>query len=98
MTKTIASIKSLKTNPDSFGSHVLSEVEYFVAHTDRSTTIDQSLLLSHGPEGWVASMAMDDFPPQHSAQEAAIKLATWMEKMAEAIKGGDFTKIDIGKL
>jgi hypothetical protein len=67
---------------------------YSVKHNNGKTTVEQPLTISSvdkliNPK-WVASISIDDFPPQDSPQEAAMKLATWLERLAISIKNGKY--------
>lgn len=75
-----------------------AEVVYNVSHNDLKVTVEQDLILRRDPEGWAAEMPMDGFPKQVSAKDAALKLAEWMEKMAEAIRSGEYENIDLRNL
>lgn len=62
---------------------------YFVMHGNGKTNLDQELVIERDRRGhgkWEASMVMKEFPGQDSKEEAALKLADWMERMAMAIK------------
>jgi len=72
--------------------------EYAVEQNNGTTSVEQDLTIKavDGLRGckWVASIAMDDFPPQESAHDAAHKLADWLERLASAIRIGEYAKIN----
>lgn len=71
--------------------------EYSVEHNNGSTSIEQTMTLTASSgllkTSWLASVALDDFPPQETPQKAAEKLADWLERLASAIRCGHFIDI-----
>jgi len=70
---------------------------YSVEHNNGATSVEQSLKISSidgvfNPT-WVASLALDDFPPQDTPLEAAHKMADWLERLASAIRVGDYLTV-----
>lgn len=68
--------------------------EYIVSHDNGSTTVSQRMVLDQFSRGWKASMDMDDIPEMQSHRLAALKLADWLQRMAAAIKSGDYQEVD----
>lgn len=66
---------------------------YSVEHNNGQTSVEQKMTIT-SKEGliepnWSASIELSDFPPQKTPEEAAHKLADWMERLAAAIRVGD---------
>lgn len=105
--KTKVFLRSI-TNDQELHSHKNHDIEvvFCVAHysLEAQTTLDQNLVLTRKAgtglftDKWVASMPMNEFPLQDSAQEAALKLSEWMKRMSFAIKEKNFSKIDLNNL
>ena len=72
--------------------------KFHIRHEGEVLVVEQTLTLKRTHNEWIAEMPMDDFPPQKTATEAAIKLADWMEKMAVAIRGATFDTINLNEL
>jgi len=68
--------------------------EYSVEHNNGSTSVEQTLTISASADtfrqGWAATIALDDFPLQDSPHKAADKLADWLERLAAAIRCGEY--------
>ena len=68
--------------------------EYSVEHDDGKTSVEQMLTIRSADglfePNWVASIALDDFPPQSSPQAAAEKLADWLERLSAAVRTGEY--------
>ena len=67
---------------------------YSVEQNNGSTSVEQNLTIA-GTEGlrdynWTASIALDDFPPQPTPEAAALKLADWLERLAGALRTGEY--------
>lgn len=71
---------------------LLSTFTYNVTYSTTTTTLEQFLTIKKGvfDENWCATITLDDFPYQKSPQEAAYKLAEWLEQLAKAIKSGSY--------
>lgn len=75
--------------------------EYSVEQNNGTTSVEQKMtltcdnvdILSTNFNGqlWNAEIAFDDFPPQKTPEAAAHKLADWLERLAAAIRCGDYT-------
>lgn len=70
---------------------------YSIEHNNGETSVEQSLKIS-SVDGlfnptWVANLALDDFPPQDTPLEAAHKMADWLERLAAAIRIGDYLTV-----
>ena len=65
--------------------------EFQVMHSNGVTTLEQKLYIEKQFGKWTASIAFDDFPEQESGEDAALKLAEWMDRLAKAIRVGDLT-------
>jgi hypothetical protein len=74
--------------------------EYSVEHNNGKTSVEQTLTIRSTAglyqPAWIASVALDDFPPQHTPAEAAEKLADWLERLAGAIRTGDYQPFTTG--
>ena len=71
--------------------------EYSVVHHNGSTYVEQ-LLTIRGPGGqahpaWVAELALDDFPEQATPEDAALKMADWLERLAASIRKGEYQSL-----
>jgi hypothetical protein len=91
-------LRSIETNRTVFNAGGAITAKFVVGHDNSSATVDQMLILKRDREGWTAEMPMDGFPPQKTANDAALKLADWMERMAVAIKHGTYDEIYINIL
>ncbi len=68
--------------------------EYSVEQNNGKTSVEQTLTIrsSDGlfePQ-WIAEITLNDFPPQQTPSDAADKLADWMERLAAAIRSGEY--------
>lgn len=94
-----ARLIELKTEGSPLSSNDLTyHLKYSILAGDDARTVDQTLSLTSTHEGWVAEMPMDEFPPQASAGDAALKLACWFELMAKGLREGDYGTICINDL
>lgn len=70
---------------------------YKVEQNNGTTSVDQQLIIkasgSSIKAGWSASIVFDDFPAQSSGKDAALKLADWMERLAAAIRCGEYPEL-----
>jgi len=71
--------------------------EYMIEQNNGSTSVDQLLTISSvdglfNPK-WVAKLALDDFPPQETPKNAALKMADWLERLAAAIRAGEYQSL-----
>ena len=78
--------------PDSDDHSVCAE--FSVEHNNGSTSVEQKMTIDGHtrfmhPE-YTATIELDDFPTQKTPQAAADKLADWLERLAAAIRIGDF--------
>ena len=68
--------------------------EYAVEHNNGSTSVEQVLTISSvdglRDQTWKAEIKLDDFPPQKTPAEAANKLADWLERLAAAMRKGEY--------
>lgn len=69
--------------------------EYTVEHNNGSTSVKQVLTIN-SVDGlfrskWEAVIELDDFPPQETPEAAAHKLADWLERLASAIRIGEYS-------
>lgn len=76
-------------------------VEYSVEHNNGSTSVEQKMMLesfnSYGSKPqWKARIAFDSFPIQDTAYDAAHKLADWMDRLADAIRCGNYELPNMG--
>ena len=75
--------------------------EYSVEHNNGTTTVEQKMSLTYdnvnalsthyNGQVWNAEIAFDGFPAQKTPEAAAHKLADWLERLAGAIRCGDYT-------
>lgn len=88
MNKGKVELTSFKKTNDAF------VFEYSVEQNNGKTSVEQSLTIRSSDglfqPDWIAEITLDDFPPQKAPHEAAIKLADWMERLAAAIRSGDY--------
>lgn len=64
-----------------------SESRYYVKHSNQQTVLGQGMTINRdGYENYEASIAITDFPPQKSPEEAALKLADWLKRLGESIE------------
>lgn len=91
-------LKSLTSDKGLRDSTGKVEAIFTVGHDNSKATVDQDLILTNSGAGWTAQMPILDFPEQKTATEAAHKLAEWMEKLAAAIRAGNFNEINLNKL
>lgn len=71
-------------------------VKYSIKHNNGETTVDQDLILIRHSDGtWSANMEFDGFPNQVTAQDAAMKLSDWMDRLSRSIKNGNFHTINL---
>lgn len=71
--------------------------EYLVEQNNGTTTVEQLLTIS-SVDGlfdhkWVAQIKLDDFPPQETPGGAANKLAEWLDRLAAAIRAGEYLSL-----
>ncbi len=71
---------------------------YSLSHNDTKTTLEQHMKLIRVNGKWKAKLVFDEFPNMDKPQEAAQKMALWLEKMAATIRVYDFSKIDMDDL
>jgi hypothetical protein len=68
--------------------------EYLAEHNNGKTSVEQTLTITSADglfePTWIATVALDDFPPQKTPEDAANKLADWLERLASAIKTGEY--------
>ena len=72
--------------------------EYLVEQNNGKTSVEQKMKISSidglfDPR-WVASIELEDFPAQETTTNAANKLADWLERLAGAIRTGDYMNIE----
>ena len=69
-------------------------IKYLVKHDNAVTTLEQELTLTNAScpalHLWQASIEMKGFPEEDNPQGAALKLAEWMERLAGAIRCGEY--------
>lgn len=68
--------------------------EYMIAQNNGSTSVERLLTISsvgglYDPK-WVANLVLDDFPPQETPKNAALKMADWLERLAAAMRAGEY--------
>lgn len=67
---------------------------YAVAHSNGKTTVEQKLTIRNTnrsiDSSWIASFSLEDIPPQSSPEKAVEKLADWMERLAAAMRSGEY--------
>ena len=67
---------------------------YNVEHNNGVTSVDQNMTLSSNDLGmqptWNASICLDKFPDQKTPEDAALKLADWLERLSIGIRNGDY--------
>jgi len=71
--------------------------EYMVEQNNGKTSVEQKMTI-YSVDGlfdpkWVASIELDEFPAQETTTNAANKLADWLERLASAIRTGDYLDI-----
>lgn len=71
------------------------EARYHIEHNNGKTSLEQKMQIT-GETGfmedsWIATIALDDFPPQKTPENAALKLADWCERLAKGIRSGDYS-------
>ncbi len=75
--------------------------EYSVEQNDGSTSVEQLLTISNVKglfkPSWVAKIQLDDFPQMESPNDAANKLADWLERLSSAIRVGDYQSIPVAE-
>lgn len=73
------------------------EFRYSVEQNNGSTSVEQALRIvsSDGlfAPTWIADLTFSDFPPQQTPGAAAIKLADWMDRLASAIRSGEYLEL-----
>ena len=72
--------------------------EYLVEQNNGKTSVEQKMKIS-SVDGlfdprWVASIEFDDFPAQETTTNAVNKLADWLERLAGAIRTGEYMNIE----
>lgn len=75
--------------------------KYKVEHNNGNTNLEQSLTIksefgSFNPK-WVAELELEGFVPQETPADAAMKLAEWLERMAAAIKSGEYINVEVAE-
>lgn len=69
--------------------------EFSVEHNNGETSVEQKLTIEGNTRfmhpKYTATIELDDFPEQSTPQGAADKLADWLERLAAAIRTGDFS-------
>jgi len=68
--------------------------EYSVVHNNGSTCVEQQLTIrstgGQADSAWIAELALDDFPEQETPEDAALKMASWLERLAASIRSGEY--------
>ena len=72
--------------------------EYMVEQNNGKTSVEQRMTI-FSVDGlfdprWCAQIETDDFPAQETPTNAANKLADWLERLASAIRAGDYIDIE----
>ena len=71
--------------------------EYSIEHNNGSTSVEQLLTISSVDglihSDWVAEIVFDDFPPQKTPEDAALKMADWLERLAAAMRAGEYQSL-----
>ncbi|NHB89214.1 hypothetical protein [Photorhabdus tasmaniensis] len=65
-----------------------TESRYFIRHSNDKTILEQSMVINGSQYGYVAQAIITDFPLLETEKAAALKLADWLRRMAEAIEEG----------
>lgn len=67
---------------------------YTVEHNNGKTSVEQALIIRSidglFEPAWVAEIELDGFPPQKTPADAAQKMADWFERLAAAIRAGEY--------
>jgi len=71
-----------------------------IDHNNGEKTLRQNLeIRPDKPMKWAAAMNFDGFPACDTPHDAALLLATWMERMAsEIMKHRNFNRIDLSEM
>ena len=76
-------------------------LQYVVEHNNGSTSLEQKMHIEGVgcpiPVGarYTARIDLSDFPPQDTPEAAAYKMAEWLERLASAIRIGDYAGVPI---
>lgn len=65
---------------------------------DNSTTLDQDMTIERVDGKWVASIALDEFPAQDTAELAADKLGKWLFALSKGVKGKNIKHLKLGDI
>lgn len=85
-------LKSYKNEKD------VVEYKYSVEQNNGSTSVEQDLVITGKKElfeqKWSAELSLSDFPEQNTPENAALKMAEWLERLAKAIRNGKYIDIE----
>jgi hypothetical protein len=89
-------LQKFEFGKDDSSPHVF---KYLLEHHNGKTSVEQVLTISSMSRlfdiKWTASIALDDFIPQSSPEAAALKMADWLERLALAIRAGEYLELPI---
>lgn len=71
------------------------EMIFDVAHNNGTTTVSELLTITGHKDKWVASIDIGGTSEQSTPEDAALKIAEWMDRLAKSIRYGEFNKIHI---
>ncbi len=64
-----------------------SEARYYVKHSNQQTVLEQGMVINRDGFGnHQASIIITDFPGQKTPEEAALKLADWLKRLASPLR------------
>lgn len=72
-------------------------ITYDVFHNNGTSTVDQKLTIENINGKWTAKIALEKFPPQETAKDAAHKLGDWLVRLGQAIndENKEFESIEL---
>lgn len=97
--QSIVVLKNLKNQRGLYenGGHV--ELEYLIGHNDGKVTVDNQVnIFCDDGVNWKSELVLDETPKCDTPNDAAIKLAEWLEKAAKCLRSHNFNEINLEKL
>lgn len=72
--------------------------ECTLSHDNGKTTLQQDVVFTKKPEGWVAELHLKKFPEQQTMNEAADRLGDWLIRLGETLKENNPENIELNNI
>lgn len=76
---------------------ITATVNVAVALNSR-TTLDQDITIKRVDGKWVATVALDEFPEQDTAEQAVDKLGSWLLALSKGVKGRNIKHLKLNDI